>query len=299
MSAANLPISTIRVGARRSVRRILGQTLVYGVVTVVAIVLALPFLWMLSTSFKTDPQVIAIPPQWWPNPIHWQNYVLTFTQANTPMLRFASNSAIVAFLSVTGQVLTTTMVGFAFARLRWIGRDACFILLLGTMMLPGEVTIVPVFILFSKLGWLNTWLPLIVPYWAGSAFFSFLVRQFMLGLPRELDDAARIDGCNSWMLYYRVILPLCKPVIAAVAIFSFQGSWNDFFHPLIYITKQDLQVLAVGITYLTQMVAAYTTITPWNLLMAASMAMTLPMIIIFFTAQKVFVEGVVFSGFKG
>jgi ABC-type glycerol-3-phosphate transport system permease component len=299
MSVRTAPADAVTGPARVSVGEVARQIAVYTVVGIVALALALPFLWMVSTSLKSDPQVIAIPPLWIPSPIYWQNYVQLFTRPDIPLLLFASNSAVVVSLAVMGQVLASAMVGFAFGRLRWIGRDVCFALLLATMMLPGQVTIVPLFILFSKLGWLNTWLPLIVPAWTGGAYFSFLVRQFMLTLPRELDDAARIDGCNAWALFWRVILPLCKPVIAAVAVFSFQWHWNDFFHPLIYITKQELQLLPVGITYITTTVSAYTRITPWNLLMAASMLMTLPMIIVFFLAQRVFIEGVVFSGLKG
>jgi ABC-type glycerol-3-phosphate transport system permease component len=268
-------------------------------VTAVALLLAFPFLWMISTSLKTDPELIRFPPRLWPEPITWDNYVRTFTRDDIPIHLFARNSVIVTILAVIGQVLTSTMVGFSFARLRWFGRDVCFAVLLATMMLPSQVTIVPVFILFSKLGWTNTWLPLIVPAWFGSPFFIFLVRQFMLTLPRDLDDAARIDGCNTWQLYWQVILPLCKPVVAAVAVFSFQTHWNDFFNPLIYITDPDKQLLSVGITYLTTMMSIGPVATPWNTLMAVSLAMTLPMIVVFFAAQRVFVKGVVFSGLKG
>jgi ABC-type glycerol-3-phosphate transport system permease component len=278
---------------------LLGRIAIYAIVGIVAVILAVPFLWMISTSLKTDGDLVRFPPGLIPRPVDWGNYSRTFGRDDIPILRFAFNSIVVTGLAVVGQVLTSTMVGFAFARLQWTGRNIAFAVLVATMMLPSQVTIVPVFIMFSKIGWTNSWLPLIVPAWFGNPFFIFLVRQFMLTLPRDLDDAARIDGCNTWQLYSQVIMPLCKPVVAAVAVFSFQNHWNDFFNPLIYITDMNKQLLSVGITYLTTVMSIGPVSTPWNALMVISLAMTLPMVIIFFVAQRVFVEGVVFSGLKG
>jgi len=277
----------------------LGRVVTYTIIVAVAIVLAFPFLWMIFTSLKTDEALVQFPPSLLPKPVDWGVYSRTFTRDDIPIYLFARNSTIVTVLAVIGQVLTSTMVGFAFARLRWYGRNVCFAILLATMMLPSQVTIVPVFIMFSKLGWTNSWLPLIVPAWFGSPFFIFLVRQFMLTLPRDLDDAARVDGCSTWQLYSQIIMPLSKPVVATVAVFSFQNQWNDFFNPLIYITDINKQLLSVGITYLTTVMSIGPVATPWNALMAVSLAMTLPMIIVFFAAQRVFVKGVVFSGLKG
>jgi len=303
-SGAVLPITIVQSADTRRRFRVgpfVHAVLVYGVMIVVALILAFPFVWMISTSLKTDGQIIAWPPEWIPRPVHWKNYVNLFAgEKNVTISRFLFNSVVVSCIAVFGQVLSSTMVGFAFARLQWIGRDVSFGVLLATMMLPSQVTIVPVFIGFSKLGWVDSWLPLIIPSWFGSAFFIFLVRQFMLTLPRDLDDAARIDGCNTWQLFYQIILPLCKPVVAAVAVFSFQSHWNDFFNPLIYITNPDKQLLSVGITYLTQRGSAIGPVaTPWNLLMGASIVMAVPMVLVFFAAQRVFVQGVVFSGLKG
>ncbi|MEA2511046.1 MAG: multiple sugar transport system permease protein [Thermomicrobiales bacterium] len=298
-SAAEARRATTQISAGARTGHALGRVATYTLVGAVALLLAIPFLWMIGTSLKTDSELVRFPPRLWPDPVAWSNYVRTFTRDDIPIHRFALNSMIVTILAVIGQVLTSTMVGFAFARLQWFGRNVCFGILLATMMLPSQVTIVPVFIMFSKLGWTNSWLPLIVPAWFGSPFFIFLVRQFMLTLPRDLDDAARIDGCNTWQLYSQVILPLCKPVVAAVAVFSFQGHWNDFFNPLIYITDPEKQLLSVGITYLTTVMSIGPVSTPWNTLMAVSLAMTVPMIVIFFAAQRVFVKGVVFSGLKG
>jgi ABC-type glycerol-3-phosphate transport system permease component len=275
-----------------------GLLFTYLIVTIVAVILVFPFFWMLSTSFKSDLNLSDIPPTILPHPLKWSNWSRTFNQDGIPVFRFLVNSIIVTSIVVIGQVLTSTMVGFAFARLKWYGRDVCFAVLVATMMLPSQVTIVPVFIGFSKLHLVNSWWPLIIPAWFGSPFFIFLARQFMLTLPRDLDDAARIDGATTWQLYSQVIIPLCRPIVATVAVFSFQSQWNDFFNPLIYITDQSKQLLSVGITYFT---TQQTTIqvTPWNLVMVASVVMTIPMIIIFFLAQRVFVEGVVFSGLKG
>lgn len=283
----------------QGIRRKLGRTGTYALFAVVTLVLIFPFVWMVSTSLKTDMQVIAWPPELFPNPFEWRNYSRMLSNDKIPILTFARNSLIVTALAVTGQVLSCTLVGFAFARLYWFGRNLSFAVLLATMMLPTQVTIVPVFIMFTELGWVNTWLPLIVPSWFGSAFFIFLARQFMLTLPRDLDDAARIDGCNTWQLYWQIILPLCKPLLATIAVFSFQGHWNEFFNPLIYITDLNQQLLSVGMTYLTTQASIGPVSTPWNILMASSVLMTIPMVLVFFLAQRVFVKGVVFSGLKG
>jgi ABC-type glycerol-3-phosphate transport system permease component len=297
-SVAESPHVETRTAVRSRKRFSVGMLFTYAIVTIVAVLLVFPFFWMVTTSLKSDLNLSQIPPSILPHPVKWSNWKRTFSQDNIPVFRFFVNSVIVTTIVVIGQVLTSTMVGFAFARLRWYGRDVCFAVLVATMMLPSQVTIVPVFIGFSKLELVNSWWPLIIPAWFGSPFFIFLARQFMLTLPRDLDDAARIDGATTWQLYSQVIIPLCRPIVATVAVFSFQSHWNDFFNPLIYITDQSKQLLSVGITYFT---TQQTTIqvTPWNLVMVASVVMTIPMIVIFFLAQRVFVEGVVFSGLKG
>ncbi len=211
-----------------------------------------------------------------------------------PFWTFAKNSVLLVVLNILGQIFACSVVAFAFARLRWPGRDICFVLLLSTMMLPPQVTMVPVFLIVRKLGWYNTLTPLWMPSFFGSAFFIFLLRQFLMTIPRELEEAAKIDGCSYWGLYWRIMLPLIRPALAAVAIFQFLGSWNDFMGPLIYISDLRLTPLSLGLFQFQQEHAA-----EWGMLMAGSLIMTLPAILLFFFAQKYFIQGITLTGLKG
>ncbi len=211
-----------------------------------------------------------------------------------PFWTFAKNSVVLVVLNILGQVLACSLVAYAFARLRWPGRDIVFVILLSTMMLPPQVTMVPVFLIVRKLHWYNTLTPLWLPSFFGSAFFIFLLRQFFMTIPRDLEDAAKIDGCSYFGLYWRIMLPLVKPALAAVAIFQFLGSWNDFMGPLIYINDLRLTPLSLGLFQFQQEHTA-----EWGMLMAGSLLMTLPAILIFFFAQKHFIQGVTLTGLKG
>ncbi|RME63931.1 MAG: carbohydrate ABC transporter permease [Caldilineae bacterium] len=266
--------------------------LVYLLLLLGALIVLTPLAWMISTSLKEESQVFLYPPQLFPNPVVWRNYIDALTVL--PFSVYFKNSIIVSSLAIVGAVLSSSLVAYSFARLRWRGRDWVFLLVLATMMLPGQVTIIPQFLIFRKLGWLNTLLPLFVPYWGAGAFFVFLLRQFFTTIPRELDDAALIDGCSLLGIFWRISLPLSKPALAAVAIFAFQWSWNDFFHALVYINSRENWTVALGL-------AAYrnTFGTTWNLLMAASVATILPLVLVFFFAQRYFIQGVVFTGLKG
>lgn len=253
----------------------------------------LPYFWMVSTSFKPTGYEFDYPPVWIPNPIVWQNYVDTWKLL--PFATWLWNTVVIVGLSMAGTIFTSSMAGYGFARLRFPGRGFLFSICLSTMMLPSIVTLIPKFILFTNLGWVGTNLPLWVPAWfGGDAFFIFLCRQFFLGIPYELDEAARIDGASSWRIYGQIMLPLCKPVLATMAIFAFQGSWNDFLNPLIYLPDRNKMTLAVG---LNTMLGMYQT--NWNYLMAASTFMTLPVIIIFFLAQRHFIRGITTTGLAG
>lgn len=257
-----------------------------------AVLVLTPLAWMISTSLKEESQVFIFPPRLIPDPIVWSNYPRALTVL--PFKIYFANSIIVSAFAILGSVLSSSLVAFSFARLRWWGRDVMFLLVLATMMLPHQVTIIPKFLIFRELGWLNTLLPLIVPYWGAGAFFVFLLRQFFTTIPRELDDAALIDGCSWLGIFWRVTLPLAKPALAAVAIFTFQWTWNDFFHALVYINSREKWTVALGL-------AAYrnTFGTSWNLLMAASVTTILPIVLVFFFAQRYFIQGVVFTGLKG
>lgn len=272
---------------------ILKRFISYIILILGAILFIIPFLWMVSTSLKTNAQAFAYPPQWIPRPIMWQNYIEAWFVA-APFFLYFKNTAIITTGALIGTILSSSLVAFSFARLKWTGRDFFFIIVLSTMMLPYQVTIIPLFILFRKLDWINTFKPLIVPSFFGPAFYIFLLRQFFRGIPKELDDAAKLDGCSSLGIYWRIILPLSKPALAAVAIFSFMFNWNSLIMPLIYLSDPDKYTLSLGLTVFRQRAEVI-----WTFLMADSVLVMLPCIIVFFFGQKLFVKGIALSGIKG
>ena len=281
-------------GALGSIRsmRTLHHILVYGLLVGGSIVFLLPLLWMLFTSLKVSSAVFAYPPSFLPTSLEWHNYIDGWTAL--PFTTFLKNSVIITGANVVGNVLSCSLVAFGFSRLRARGRGLLFLLVLGTMMIPNEVTMVPRFILFKQLGWINTLAPLIVPAWFGYPFFIFLLRQFFMGIPRELDEAAYIDGASFFRVFWNIILPLSKPALGAVAIFSFIGNWNNLLDPLIYLRSQDLYTIALG---LNLFLGQYVTVV--NQLMAVSILALVPILVIFFFAQKMFVQGVSLTGMGG
>jgi ABC-type glycerol-3-phosphate transport system permease component len=258
------------------------------------LIVLFPIVWMFSTSLKAPHQVKSIPPIWIPDPLVWENYINAMTIFPVPFWVFINNSLFLSLGNVFGSVLSNTIIGFAFARLRFRGSNVLFIIVLSTMMLPQQVTMVPLFILFSKLGWINTYAPLIAPQYFGNAFFIFLMRQFFAGIPRELDDAARIDGCDVFGIFFRIMIPLAKPAIGIIAIFEFTNSWNWFLGPLIYLSKMKTFPLALALMYLR---ATYRVL--WSELMVVSFVAMLPPLILFFVAQKAYIQGIVVTGVKG
>ena len=292
-------VSLPRASAERVVapshvlRRQIGSVALYLALILAGITFVMPYFWMLSTSFKETGSEFQYPPVWIPQPIVWKNYVDTWNLL--PFGTWIWNTVVIVVLQMGGALFTSSMAGYGFARLRFPGRGVFFSLCLSTMMLPSIVTLIPKFILFTQLGWVNTNLPLWVPSWfGGTAFFIFLCRQFFIGIPYELDEAARIDGASSWRIFVQLMLPLSKPVLATLAIFAFQGGWNEFLEPLIYLPDRDKMTLAVG---LRTMLGMYQT--NWNYMMAASTLMTLPIIVVFFLAQRHFIKGIVTSGLAG
>ena len=273
-------------------RYVAGKVILYAILIVGAILVTIPFIWLVSSSLKPQAQLVAFPPIWIPKPILWENYPKALTAL--PFGRFILNTVIIATGSTLGSLVSSSLGAFAFSRLRWRFRDAVFFALLLTIMLPGQITMIPRFVLFSKLGWVNTYLPLIVPAWFASPFYVFLMRQFFMGLPSELDDAARIDGASVFGIYWRIMLPLSKPVLATVALFSIQHHWNAFIGPLIYLHDLDKFTAAIGLRYFVTDTQVH-----YNLQMAASAAFTIPIIIMFFFGQRYFIQGIVFSGVKG
>ncbi|MCB0071780.1 MAG: carbohydrate ABC transporter permease [Caldilineaceae bacterium] len=251
----------------------------------------IPLAWTLSTSLKTPGEVYLFPPTWIPNDIRWDNYRKAVT--TIPFFRYLWNTSLITFLSIVGKVFSITLVAFSFSRLRWWGRDVVFLVMLSTMMLPPHITLIPQFIMFKWLGWIDTFLPLIVPTFFGGPWLTFLVRQYLMTLPRELDDAARIDGCSSFGVYWRIIMPLAKPAVLIIVIFVFNGTWNEFLLPLIYLQSPDNFTLALGLRMFQGEAS-----TSWNLLMAASLLTMLPVIFLFFVSQRYFIQGIVFTGVK-
>ncbi|WP_252228370.1 carbohydrate ABC transporter permease [Caldicoprobacter algeriensis] len=266
--------------------------LTYIVLIVAGAVFLLPFIWMVSTSLKPDTQLFVSPPVWIPNPIAWENYYRAVTVV--PFFTYMKNTLIVASLATAGAVISTPLTGYSLARIKWKGRELLFIITLAVMMIPSQVTMVPLFIIFSKLDLVGTFLPLILPPCFGVPFFIFLMRQFFKQLPRDLEDAARIDGCSEFGIYFKIMLPLVQPAILTVALFQFMNSWNDFIGPLIYLNDEAKYTLQLGLQQFKQ---AYNTI--WNQLMAASVLVALPIILLYFFVQKSFIQGITFGGVKG
>jgi len=252
----------------------------------------LPFLWMLSTSLKPDTQFYSYPPVWIPNPLQWSNYPDAVTYIS--FFLYLRNTLTIAVLATIGSLISCSLVAYSLARIPWPGRNFLFVFTVATLMLPFQVTLIPLFVVYSRLGWVNSFLPLIVPHWFGSALYIFLLRQFFMTIPMELSEAARIDGAGELRIYWQVILPLAKAALATVAIFEFIARWRDYLGPLIYLSNQKLYTLSLGIyEYRSQYGAE------WGLLMAASVLITLPIILLFFFLQKTFVQGIALTGIKG
>ena len=274
-------------------RKTFAIVLVYLILTLGALFVSAPLMWMVSSSLKSESQVFQYPPVLIPNPLAWSNYPEALTKE--PFFLFFRNTAFITVLNIIGGVTSTTLAGFAFARLRWWGRDVLFLVCLATMMLPYQVTLIPQYVIFNMLHWVNTFYPLWVPAFFGVPFLIFLCRQFFATIPRELDDAARIDGCGWFSIYWRIILPQSRPVIATCAIFLFNWNWNDFLGPLIYLNTKNKLTLSIGMSFYRSALRG----TDWRYIMAVSVFSVMPVIILFFVAQRYFIQGIVFTGLKG
>jgi multiple sugar transport system permease protein len=273
-------------------RRRIAVTAVYLILIALSISFLAPFAMMVSTSLKTEDRIFTETIEWIPNPVRWQNYADALQ--SFPFLLYLRNTLFVCALVVVGTVLSSALPAYGFARLRWKGRDTLFLIMLATIMLPAQVTMLPVFVMFRTIGWTGTYLPLVVPPFFGSAFAIFLLRQFFLTIPQELSDAARIDGCSEWRIFWQIIVPLSVPALATVALFAFIGAWTDFINPLVYLTDETTYTLAVG---LQTFVGRHSS--EWNLLMAAATVVTLPLMVVFFLTQRLFIEGITLTGIKG
>jgi multiple sugar transport system permease protein len=274
----------------------LGRVAVYVALIIGMICMAAPLVFLLSSSLKNEIQVFQFPIQWIPKPIMWSNYVQALT--DKPFFLYFKNTMFIVIFNLIAVLGTSSICGYGFARIKFPGRDFWFGIALATMMLPYYVVMVPQFILFTRLGWQDTYLPLIVPYFfGGGAFNVFLFRQFFRTIPEDFSDAARMDGCTEFGIFWRIFVPLSAPVFITVAIFTFMASWNDFIGPLLYINSPEKFTIALGLATYRSMLGVGRT--RWDLLMAASVSMTAPIILLFFVLQRYFIKGVVMSGIKG
>lgn len=252
----------------------------------------IPFFFLLMGSFKTTSELFQVPFKWLPKSFNFNNYVNMFNQI--PFLSYLKNTLIIVFFSVVGALVSNSIIAYGFARLRWPGRDKAFMVVLATMILPYQVTMIPLYLMFTKMNWVGTFLPLIVPQFFGNAFYIFLLRQFLVGVPKEITESARIDGASEFQIFLKVIIPISKPVLASVAIMAFIRAWNDFLGPLVFLGNDKLYTLSLAASMLKSNYDPN-----WDLLLPLGVAMVLPVLILFFVLQKYFIQGITMSGIKG
>ncbi|HEY3061383.1 MAG TPA: carbohydrate ABC transporter permease [Chloroflexota bacterium] len=289
--------ATPRPAAQQSVlspkaRRRLEQALTYGGLTIATLLFLLPLFWMLNTSLKARFEVFVYPPEWIPLNPQWGNYGQALTRV--PFGQFALNTSLIALISIVGSVLSCSVTGYSFARLRFPGRRILFGVLIATLMVPEQVTYIPLFVIYRQLGWLDTYLPLTVERFFGNAFLIFLFRQYVMTIPRDLDEAARIDGCGTFGVFYRVLLPLLRPPMILIVVFMFLWVWNDFQKPLIYLTTYEKLTVQIGLAFFRGQYSV-----EWHLLMAATLVTMLPCLVVYFLAQKHLIGGIASVGLKG
>ena len=290
-AAETTAVTRADTGVSQSVRRKLEQVAKYALLIAIGVLFAFPFVWLVLTSLKSASEIIAMPPTLFPQEWHWENYVKAVTAI--PFFRYMGNTVFIFALKAIGATLSCSLAAYGFSMLRWPGRDVVFVLVLATMMLPFQVTMIPLYILYNQFGLIGTFVPLIAPSWFGYAFSIFMFRQFFRTIPRELTEAARIDGCSEPRIWAQIVMPLAKPAIAALILFEFMWTWNDFLAPLLYLSKETNWTLALGLLQFRSQRA-----TEWELLMAASTLMVLPAIVLYFFGQKTFIQGVATTGLK-
>ncbi len=266
--------------------------LLLAILLTISVMFILPFFWMLMTSLKAPVELMKWPPGWFPDTFRWQNYEAAVTYI--PFFRYVGNTMVITLGSIVGVLISCPMVAYGFSHINWPGRDVLFVVMLMTIMIPFPVTMLPLYVLFARIGWINTYLPLVLPLFFGVPFYIFLLRQFFMTIPGELTDAARIDGASEPRIYLQLILPLTKPALATVVLFQFLSSWSDFLGPLLYLRDSDMFTIAVG---LQMFHSEYDT--EFHLLMAASTALTVPIIVIFYLVQRTFIQGITLTGLQG
>lgn len=288
-------LSVSRAALGKKLQRHWSQIVVLILLISGSIIILLPIWWMISTSLKPMQEIMLYPPTFFPKDVQWANYVRAWTSPAAHFTRWLGNTALITVCVVCASILSNTFVAYGFAKIKFPGRGVLFSMVLATMMIPGFVTLIPQYILFANIGWMNSYLPLIVPSLFGSAFYIFLLRQFFMTIPGELIEAAKIDGANHFYIWAKLMLPLIKPAIAAIAIFSFNGAWNDFLGPLLYVNSEMMYTLQIGLQTFKG-----TESTQWHYLMAASLMVLLPVLALFVFFQKYFIEGMnLTAGTKG
>lgn len=277
---------------------LLRQVTVYGLLVLLAVLFLVPFYWMVNTALKPVEQVFRLPPAWFPQPIRWANFVEAMImpyEASPPVYVYAINTTIITVNGVIATLFSSAMVAYAFARLDFPGKNTLFLGILSTLMIPFAVVMVPQFIIWKNLNWLDTLWPLMIPHWFASAWNVFLLRQFFMTIPKEYDESALMDGASRWAIFWRIILPLSKPALAAVGVFAFVFFWNDFLGPLIILSTPKNFTLTI---YLANFQVAYARTTQWNLYMAAALIIIFPCLALFFFSQNAFLKGITISDFK-
>ncbi|MGI6359445.1 MAG: carbohydrate ABC transporter permease [Acholeplasmatales bacterium] len=275
-------------------RKRLSGIILHIFLSVLSLVFLFPFLWMLMTALKTPQEIIMGMEQFFPKNPQWDNFRKAIT--TIPFFIYLTNSIIIVVLVIIGILFSSSTAAYAFSKLNWKGRDKWFVVLLSTMMIPLHVVLIPTFVMYAKIGWLGTRLPLIVPafFGGGAAFYIFMLRQFFKGIPQEMSESAVIDGANHFQIFFRIMLPLCRPALVTVCLFTFMATWNDYFGPLIFLSNPEQWTLALGLRAFQQQYAGR-----YDLMMAASIIIMLPTLILFFFTQKTFIEGISFTGIKG
>ena len=268
------------------------KSIIYLFLLIFAMGFLLPFFFLLTGSFKTSSELFSVPFRWFPKRITLENYQQVFTKI--PFFRYLKNTVIIVVLNIIGALASNSLIAYGFSRLRWPGRDKIFIIVIATMILPYQVTLIPLYLMYTKIGWIGTFLPLTLPGFFGNAFFIFLMRQFLVGIPKELTESARIDGAGEFTIFLKLMMPISKPVLATVAIMSFMNSWKDFLGPLVFLGSDRLYTLSLAASMLRS------NLNPnWELLLALGVVMVLPVLILFFVLQKYFIQGITMSGIKG
>lgn len=272
----------------------LSAIILHTILSLAAVIFVFPFIWMLFTALKTPQELLMGTASFFPTDPQWDNFV---TAVNSiPFLLYLKNSVVIVALVMLGTIFSATLTAYAFAKLRWKGRDKWFVVMLATLMIPLQVILIPSYIMYAQIGWLGTILPMVVPafFGGGAAFYIFMLRQFFKNIPKDLSESALIDGANHLQIFWHIMLPLCKPALVTVALFTFMATWNDYFGPLIFLTNPEQWTLALGLrSFQTQYGGRF------DLMMAASIIIMMPTLIIFFAAQKTFIEGISFTGIKG